>query len=364
VARARAVWSDEAVEAGIGLDELSLAARNHGMPLEALRYDRTPAGLHYLLVHYDIPDVDPDTFRLTVEGHVERRMELTLDELRARRKVSAPVTLECAGNGRALYEPRPVSQPWLLEAVGTADWTGASLAALLRDAGVRDGAVDVSFAGVDHGLEGDVEQDYERGLPLAEALRPDLILAYEMNGQPLPPQHGSPLRLVVPGWYGMTSVKWLHRIRVLDRPFDGYQNERGYRWKTEDDEAGTPVERIRVRSLMVPPGFPTFIPRSRNLRPGPVTLQGRAWSGAGEITRVEISTDDAQTWTDAALEEAPGPHAWQRWTFEWIAAPGDHVVASRATDATGAVQPPKPDWNVGGYTNNAVQRIPVAVVAE
>jgi sulfane dehydrogenase subunit SoxC len=298
---------------------------------------------------------------LTVDGHVDRPMELTFDELRSRPKASAPVTLECAGNGRALYEPRPVSQPWLLEAVGTAEWTGAPLAGLLEEAGVRDGAVDVSFTGADHGLEGGVEQDYERGLPLAEATQPDLLLAYEMNGSPLPPQHGFPLRLVVPGWYGMTSVKWLRRITVLDRPFDGYQNERGYRWKTEDEEPGTPVERIRVRSLMVPPGFPTFLPRTRNLRSGPVTLQGRAWSGAGPVTRVEVSADDGRTWADAVLEEAPGPHAWQRWTFEWDAAPGEHVLASRATDATGAMQPTRPEWNVGGYTNNAIQLIPVTV---
>jgi DMSO/TMAO reductase YedYZ molybdopterin-dependent catalytic subunit len=159
----------------------------------------------------------------------------------------------------------------------------------------------------------------------------------------------------------MTSVKWLRRIHVLDRPFDGYQNERGYRWKTEDEEAGTPVERIRVRSLMVPPGFPTFLPRTRNLGPGPVTLQGRAWSGAGPVTRVEVSTDDARTWADAAVEGAPGPHAWQRWTFEWDAAPGEHVLASRATDATGDAQPIRPEWNVGGYTNNAIQLVPVSV---
>ena len=138
-------------------------------------------------------------------------------------------------------------------------------------------------------------------------------------------------------------------------------DEVGIEVRSEDDEAGTPVERVRVRSLMVPPGFPTFLPRSRNLRPGPVTLEGRAWSGAGPVARVEVSTDDARTWADAALEEAPGPHAWHRWTFEWDARPGDHVLASRATDATGAEQPIRPEWNVGGYTNNAIQLIPVTV---
>lgn len=354
-------WGVKPETDGIGQDELSLAARNHGMPLEALRHDRTPAGLHYLLIHYDIPDIDPAMFRLGIEGHVERPLSLSLDDLRSRPPVSAPVTLECAGNGRALYEPRPVSQPWLLEAVGTAEWTGVSLASLLEEAGIREGAIDVAFAGMDHGLEGEVEQDYERGLPLADALSPDLILAYEMNGQPLPPQHGYPLRLVVPGWYGMASVKWLARIQVLDHAFEGYQNLRAYRWRTHEEDAGTPVERMRVRSLIVPPGFPTFLPRSRNLRPGPVTLQGRAWSGQGPIERVEVSVDGGGSWEDAELEAALGPHAWHRWTFAWDATPGTRVLASRATDATGATQPLQAEWNVGGYGNNAVQRVPVIV---
>ena len=348
---------------GIGPDELSLAARNHGMPLEALRYDKTPAGLHYLLVHYDIPEVDPATFRLKVEGHVERPLSLSLEDLRSRPRVSTPVTLECAGNGRALYEPRPVSQPWLLEAVGNAEWAGISVGSLLEEAGIRDGAVDVAFAGLDHGLEGEVEQDYERGLPLAEATRPNLILAFEMNGQPLPPQHGYPLRLIVPGWYGMASVKWLTRIQILDHPFEGYQNARAYRWRTNEEDAGTPVERTRVRSLMVPPGYPRFLPRSRHLRPGRVTLQGRAWSGLGPIERVEVSTDGGRSWKEAELEPAPGAHAWHRWTFVWDAIPGEHVLASKATDATGATQPLEAEWNVGGYGNNAVQLMPVTVSA-
>ena len=199
-------------DAGIGIDELDLAARNHAMPHEALRSDITPIGLHYLLTHYDIPDVDPGSFRLTIDGHVARPRTLTLEELRERPSVTAVVTLECAGNGRALLEPRAIGQPWLRGAVGTAAWTGTPLAPLLAESQPLASAVDVAFAGLDHGIEGDVEQDYERGLSLTDASRPDLFLAYEMNGQPLPPQHGFPLRLIVPGWYGMAHVKWLARI--------------------------------------------------------------------------------------------------------------------------------------------------------
>jgi sulfane dehydrogenase subunit SoxC len=191
---------------GIGLDELALATRNHGMPLEALRYDVTPPGLHYVLTHYDIPAVDPATWSLEVGGAVERPLRLTLADLQRRPAVTSRVLLECAGNGRARYEPRPVSQPWLLEAVGTAEWTGTPLGPLLEEAGIADGAVDVVFTGADHGVERGVEQDYARGLPLAEAMRPEVLLVWAMNGVPLPPQHGAPLRLLVPGWYGMAHV--------------------------------------------------------------------------------------------------------------------------------------------------------------
>ena len=170
----------------ISLDELQLATRNHGLPLEALRYDVTPIGLHYLLVHYDIPAVDPDAWRLTIDGHVEHPRTLDLAELRRRPRHTERVTIECAGNGRARLHPRPVSQPWLQEAVGTADWTGTPLAALLAEARPRAGAVSVVFTGADHGFERSIEQDYARGLSLEDAQRAELLLADEMNGSRCP----------------------------------------------------------------------------------------------------------------------------------------------------------------------------------
>jgi DMSO/TMAO reductase YedYZ molybdopterin-dependent catalytic subunit len=347
--------------AAIGLDELSLATRNHGMPLEALRYDRTPVGLHYLLIHYDIPFVDPAAWRLRVEGLVGRALELSLEDLRSLPATTVEVTLECAGNGRALHAPRPVSQPWLYEAVGTAAWTGVRLRAVLEEAGLAPDAVSVAFQGLDRGIEGGIEQRYERGLSRDDALAEDVLLAYEMNGVALPPQHGFPLRLVVPGWYGMASVKWLSRIRALNEPFDGYQNRVGYRWRAHDDDPGTPLSRIAVRSLIAPPGIPAFLPRTRHLAAGPITLEGRAWSGAGPITRVEVSTDGGRTWSDAALAPEQPPHAWRGWSFAWDAKPGVHELCSRATDATGATQPLTAAWNAGGYTNNAVHQVPVVV---
>jgi DMSO/TMAO reductase YedYZ molybdopterin-dependent catalytic subunit len=348
---------------GISLEELQLAARNHGMPLEALQHEITPIGLHYLLVHYDIPVVDPGTWRLTIAGTVDTELELSLDDLRAREAVTAPITMECAGNGRALLDPRPVSQPWLSEAVGTAEWTGVRLAALLNDAGVHDDAVEVVFTGLDRGVEGGVEQLYERSLTVADAQRDDVLLAYACNGAPLPPQHGFPLRLVVPGWYGMTSVKWLQRITVVDEPFTGYQMVTGYRMRADGDDAGTPITRMEPRSLLVPPGIPDFMTRRRFLPPGRHRLNGRAWSGWGPVERVDVSTDGGASWAPATLGDPPGPAAWAPFTFDWDATEGEHILSARAHDATGRSQPQAPPWNVGGYANNALQRIPVTVRA-
>jgi sulfane dehydrogenase subunit SoxC len=343
------------------MDELALAARNHGMPLEALRYDVTPVGLHYLLIHFDIPEADERTWRLEIGGQVATPRSLTMEELRRRPQVTTPVTLECAGNGRARLDPRPVSQPWLEEAVGTASWTGTPLRPLLEEAGIGPGAVEVLFAGADRGVQGGLEQDYERSLPLAEAMREEVLVAWAVNGRPLPPQHGHPLRLVVPGWYGMTSVKWLRRISVLTEPFAGYQQTGSYLIHASEDDPGTPVTRIQPRSLLLPPGIPEFESRSRFLGPGRHRLFGRAWSGLAPVARVEVSTDGGRRWQPAELDRQPSPWAWAGWSFTWEATPGSYELCSRATDAAGNTQPTQPPWNTGGYANNAVQRVPVTV---
>ena len=269
--------------------------------------------------------------------------------------------MECAGNGRARLDPHVASQPWLTEAVGTGAWAGAELAPLLNEAGVREGAVEVLFAALDRGIDGGVEQAYERSLTLGEALAGDALLAYELNGAPLPPQHGFPLRLVVPGWYGMTSVKWLERVTVLDRPFQGYQQAHAYRFRRSEEDEGDPVTRMRPRALMVPPGVPDFFTRQRFLAPGPCVLEGRAWSGISPVASVEVSTDGGSSWSAVEVEPAPDRWAWSRWTWTWDAEPGDWELACRACDEAGNRQPLGPEWNVGGYANNAVQRVPVIV---
>lgn len=349
----------EPTDGPLTFEELQLAGRNRGTPLEALRYDLTPTGLHYLLIHFDIPAIDPAAWRLLVGGRVRAPLELTLDEVRARPRRSIVVTLECAGNGRARLSPRPVSQPWLVEAIGTAEWTGTPLGPILAEAGLSSDAVEVVFTGDDRGLQGDEEQDYARSLTLEEAMRPEVLLAYEMNGLPLQPQHGFPLRLIVPGWYGMTSVKWLTAIEAVGEPFEGFQQAVAYRYQRDADDPGEPVDRIRVRALLIPPGIPDWFTRRRFVDRGRVELRGRAWSGYAPVTRVEVAVDGA--WADASLGSPIGDFAWRGWSFSWDAAPGEHELACRATDAGGNVQPVEQPWNYQGMGNNLVQRVAVTV---
>jgi DMSO/TMAO reductase YedYZ molybdopterin-dependent catalytic subunit len=340
-------------------EELQLAGRNRGMPLEALHYDITPTGLHYLLVHFDIPAVDASTWRLRLDGLVDRPLELSLDDIRARPRRTMPVTLECAGNGRARLQPRPLSNPWLLEAIGTAEWTGTPLAPLLDEVGIRDAAVELVFTGADRGIQGGVEHDYQRSLSPAEARQPDVLLAYEMNGAPLQPQHGYPLRLLVPGWYGMTSVKWLRRIEAVAETFTGYQQATAYHYRADGEDPGTPVTRIRVRALMTPPGIPDFFTRRRLVDAGSVAIRGRAWGGSAPIRRVEVGVDGR--WSDAVLDPPLGDWAWRGWAFDWNATPGEHELTCRATDADGEVQPLESPWNYQGMGNNGVQELTVTV---
>jgi DMSO/TMAO reductase YedYZ molybdopterin-dependent catalytic subunit len=347
------------IEAPLTYEELELAFRNKSMPLEALRYDITPTGMHYVLIHWDVPEAAAETWRLNIGGMVRRPLELDLEDIRSRPSQTLPVTLECCGNGRALMHPRSVGQPWLNGAIGTAEWTGTSLAPILDEAGLEDDAVELVFTGVDRGIQGGEEQDYARSLTVAEARRPEVMLAYEMNGALLEPQHGYPLRLMVPGWYGMTSVKWLASIEAVTEPFEGYQQAVAYRLQESEDEFGEPYSRIRVRALMIPPGITDYPARRRFVDAGPVALRGRAWSGKAPIDRVEVAVDGE--WADATLGPSIGDWAWRGWDFAWQAPVGDHELACRATDAEGNAQPFDPPWNYQGMGNNVVQRVAVTV---
>jgi DMSO/TMAO reductase YedYZ molybdopterin-dependent catalytic subunit len=273
--------------------------------------------------------------------------------------------MECAGNGRATMRPRPRSQPWLVEAIGTAEWTGTPLRGLLEEAdvqaGVQAGAVEAVFTGLDAGMEADKVQRYQRSLTIADALDDGVLLAWAMNGEPLPPQHGGPLRLVVPGWYGMASVKWLARIELVERSFEGHYMVGSYRYAVAEGDLGEPVTRQRVRALMAPPGIPDFYTRTRLVPAGPAMIEGRAWAGPREVVGVEISTDAGASWAEARLEPAAAACCWQAWRFDWQARPGRTTLMVRATDGAGERQPLEPVWNRYGMGNNAVQRVDVIV---
>ena len=340
-------------------EEVALATRNSGMPLEALRYDLTPAGLHYLLIHFDIPAVDAASWQLRIEGLVDAPRALGLAELERMPASTVRVTMECAGNGRGQMSPRYPSMPWMEEGVSTAEWTGVPLSYLFKNLKVNNSAREIVFHGADRGFDRGIEHTFSRSLTLAEALRDDVLVAYAMNGHPLAPQHGAPLRLMVPDWYGMASVKWLERIEVIDHAFDGQQQSLSYHFRAVAGERGVPCTRIRVNSLMAPPGIPDYYGRRRTVEAGPVEILGRAWSGDGEVKRVEFAVDGA--WQDARLDPPVGKHAWRRWSTRWDALRGAHELRCRATDETGAVQPLEPVWDVTGFGNNGAQRVEVNV---
>jgi DMSO/TMAO reductase YedYZ molybdopterin-dependent catalytic subunit len=270
------------------------------------------------------------------------------------------VTLECAGNGRINVIPRWQTQPWEHGAVSTAEWCGTPLRSLLERAEPAADATDICFFGADRGFDGGCEQNYARSLKPDLAMQDSVLLVWSMNGAPLPPQHGFPLRLIVPGWYGMASVKWLRRIEVLSRPFEGYQQVTNYVYRHERGDPGVPVAEMRVKSLMVPPGIPDWYARHRTVEAGLVELTGRAWCGGGvAVAKVSIGVDGV--WSEAVLDRPQGRYAWIGWRYLWDASPGEHVLACRATDANGETQPLDPPWDYFGFGNNAVHRMRVTV---
>jgi DMSO/TMAO reductase YedYZ molybdopterin-dependent catalytic subunit len=242
--------------------------------------------------------------------------------------------------------------------VSTGTWTGVPLARVLERAGLKPEAIEVLVTGVDHGTPKDGPGDipFARSLPREKALHEDTLLALEMNGEPLPPAHGAPVRLLVPMWYGMASVKWVGQIEAITEPFQGYYQKKRYIYDLADGATPPPVREMRVKSIIVTPA------EGETVRPGRTIVRGKAWSGNGEIVKVEVALDGADTWQPATLLESPGPYAWREWEWEWQAAdPGRHALRARATDSTGARQPDAPQWNKYGYGNNAVRPIAVNV---
>jgi len=319
-----------------------------------------PNARFYMRNNFGMPTLDATTFRLSVAGLVERSQSLTIRDLQNMRSQTLVATLECAGNGRALFERPAEGEKWGLGAVSTAEWTGVPLIEILDRAGVRPQAKEVLFRGADGGVvDGRSESiRFERSLRLDDARAGNVLLAYAMNGEPLPVEHGFPLRLIVPGWYAVASVKWLTEIELIDRTFTGHYQGHKYRYEWERDGGivSEPVTLQRVRALITEPSPNTEV------RSGELAIRGVAWSGAAPIARVEVSVNGG-VWQEARLVGERNRHSWQWWELITRVEKSDDdlILRVRATDLAGRTQPERAEWNRLGYGNNAIQEVPIRV---
>lgn len=326
--------------------------KNLEFPFASLDSYLTPNERFYVRSHFKQPTLEARDWRLKVEGAVERPFELTYDELRQLPTRSQTVTLECAGNGRVLLVPRESGVGWEYGAVSNAEWTGVSLAAILERAGVKSSAVEVILEGADKGAVNDEpkspgEIHYSRSLPLEKA-RKDVLLATRMNGDELPPEHGFPVRAIVPGWYGMASIKWLTRIVVVEQPFNGYFQSLHYTYWKQVNGSPTlvPLSEMPVKAQIARPAPYEVVRRDRDYR-----VHGAAWTGEADIARVEVSTDGGASWQPAKLVGEAKRYAWRRWEYSWRVpkAPGKVRLMARATDSAGRTQPMDRDRNFRNY---------------
>jgi DMSO/TMAO reductase YedYZ molybdopterin-dependent catalytic subunit len=322
----------------------------------------TPNDVFFVRTHLPTPNVERSAWTLAIKGSVERSLTLRLDDLRAFPRVTSVVTLECAGNGRTFFDPPVAGVQWGKGAVGNARWTGVRLADVLQRAGVRTSGQFVLFDGADRPV-GTVP-DFARTLPMAKAIHRDTLLAFEMNGAPLPTAHGFPLRAIVPGWEGAYWVKWLTSIDVLDAQHDGFFVQTAYRYPRQPVAPGTvvpatemePLTGLTVKSLIVSPTD------GAGLRAGSLRVSGFAWTGDGEIARVDVSTDGGKSWQPTSLGRDREQYAWRAFAYEWRGAPtGTYTVMARAVDSRGRVQNDAPQWNPSGYLWNAPDRVTVTV---
>jgi DMSO/TMAO reductase YedYZ molybdopterin-dependent catalytic subunit len=348
---------DDPEAARASLVMINPAPFNAEAPPSALDGDITPTELHYVRSNFAVPDHDGT---LEIGGAVARPTTLSLDDLRALPAYERAVTLECAGNGRLGMRPLPTGEPWGDFAVSTARWTGALLHDVLTSVEPSAEGVEILAEGADrgpyhlHAVLPETDQDdlsFTRSLPLAHATDPDagILIAYEMNGEPLGPDHGAPFRLVVPHWYAVASVKWLKRLDVLTEPYTG-EFQTGHYMYQWPDRPPEPVTLMRVRARITDPAPGATIGRET------CTVRGKAWSGTGPVTRVELSVTGEGDWQPAQLEPSRDGVHWQDWSFTWDPDhAGRHTLRARATDAAGNVQPDVPPWNRLGYGNNAIE---------
>jgi DMSO/TMAO reductase YedYZ molybdopterin-dependent catalytic subunit len=335
---------------------------NLEMPFETTDNFITPTKSFYVRTHFPIPKIDRDAWWLHVEGEVEKPFAIDYEELLKLESLTVPVTLECAGNNRNFLEPKVKGVQWGLGAVGTAEWTGVPLSVLLNRAVVRSSAREVILEGADHGMLDDPksppgELRFSRSVSLEKARR-DVLLAYRMNGNDLPPEHGFPVRAIVPGWYAMASIKWLQRIIVTDQPFAGYYQTLDYSyWKRRGDVAElSPVTELQIKAEIAKPAQSDKVPANSTVR-----IHGAAWASGDEIVRVEVSTDGGSTWKEATLLGESKPNAWRFWEFNWKTptVPEKQTLVARATDSLGRTQPAHRDPDRGTYMINHL--LPITV---
>lgn len=328
---------------------------NLEMPFSSLEQFVTPNESFYVRCHFPIPQIEVEKWRLKVEGAVDRPLVLTLAELRALPQHTIMATMECAGNGRSFLQPRVKGVEWDLGAVGNANWSGVLLRDVLEKAGVRDDALEVILEGADKGEIKEPprpvgEIHYARSLPLAKA-REDVLLALESNDEPLSPGHGFPLRAVVPGWFGMASVKWLERIVVSATPFQGYYQSIDYTYWARRDGLPTllPLSEMQVKAQIARPAMNEKVPAGKTYR-----IHGAAWAGESEVAEVEVSTDGGATWAAAKLADKAAKNAWRFWEFAWEtpAKPTQCTLIARATDTNGVMQPKARVADHGSYVVN------------
>jgi DMSO/TMAO reductase YedYZ molybdopterin-dependent catalytic subunit len=337
---------------------------NLEMPFETVENFITPTESFYVRTHFPIPKIDRDAWWLHVEGNVEKPFAINYEELLNMDSLRVPVTLECAGNNRHFLEPKVKGVQWGLGAVGTAEWTGVPLSALLDRALVRPQSREIILEGADGGILEDPKSPpgalrFSRGIPLEKARR-DVLLAYRMNGKELPAEHGFPVRAIVPGWYAMASIKWLQRIIVSEEQFTGYYQTLDYAyWKRQGDIAElTPLAEMHVKAEIAKPAQGETVPANSSIR-----VHGAAWTSDGEIAKVELSTDGGSTWNEANLLGESKPNAWRLWEFNWktLSVPGKQTLVTRATDSLGRTQPVHRDSDRGTYMINHLLPITVEV---
>ena len=336
---------------------------NLEMPFETVDRFITPIESFYIRTHFPIPRIAREQWRLKIEGEVEEPLTIGYADLCRLQAQTRAVTLECAGNNRSLLQNKVKGVQWGLGAVGTAEWTGVPLSDVLQRARIKPAACEVILEGADGGPVEDAkaptgELRFARSIPQAKALD-DVLLAYQMNGAELLPEHGFPLRAVVPGWYAVASIKWLQRIIVTDRPFQGYYQTLDYAfWKRR----GNVPELVPLTSLQAKAQISRPIEGETLARASRVTIRGAAWSDR-HIARVEVSTDDGASWSDAELLGESEPSAWRLWKFQWQAPAeaGERRLLARATDADGHGQPLARDLDRGTYMINHVLPVTVRV---